>query len=106
MNEILQADARKAAPARVSVRARLSCVPMAVTCDPASFNSVKENLEKQGVKFVDATLTKLPKTLQDVDTEKGQQIMRLLENLDDHDDVQNVYTNLNVTDAMMADAGR
>ena len=76
-----------------------------VTCDPASFNSVKENLEKQGVKFVDATLTKLPKGVQDVDTEKGQQVMRLIEALDDHDDVQNVYTNLNVTDAMMAEAG-
>jgi YebC/PmpR family DNA-binding regulatory protein len=74
-----------------------------ITCDPAGFNSVKDNLEKQGVKFVDATLTKLPKTLQDVDTEKGQQVMRLIEALDDHDDVQNVYTNLNVTDAMMAE---
>jgi len=77
-----------------------------ITCDPSNFNSVKENMEKQGVKFVDAALTKLPKTLQDIDTEKGQQIMRLIEALDDHDDVQNVYTNLNVTDAMMAEAGK
>jgi YebC/PmpR family DNA-binding regulatory protein len=72
-----------------------------ITCDAAGFASVKENLEKQGIKFVDATITKLPKALQDVDTEAGQKAMRLLEALDDHDDVQNVYTNLNVTDAMM-----
>jgi YebC/PmpR family DNA-binding regulatory protein len=72
-----------------------------VTCDPAAFASVKENLEKQGVKFVDATITKLPKSLQDADIEGGQKVMRLIEALDDHDDVQNVYTNLNVTDAMM-----
>src|SRR5204863_8007333 len=36
-----------------------------ITCDPHSFNSVKENLEKQNVKFVSAELTKLPKTTQD-----------------------------------------
>jgi YebC/PmpR family DNA-binding regulatory protein len=76
-----------------------------ITCDPTSFSGVKDNLETQGVKFLDATLTKLPKSVQDVDTEKGQQVMRLIEALDDHDDVQNVYTNLNVTDAMMAEAG-
>jgi YebC/PmpR family DNA-binding regulatory protein len=74
-----------------------------ITCDAASFNAVKENLDKQGVKFLDAQITKLPKTLQDVDTEQGQKVLRLVEALDDHDDVQNVYTNLNVSDAMMAE---
>src|SRR5437870_965913 len=34
-----------------------------ITCDPAGFNTVKENLEKQGVKFVSAEITKLPKAL-------------------------------------------
>jgi len=41
--------------------------------------------------------------LADADTGHGQTIMRLLEALDDHDDVQHVYTNLNVTDAMIAE---
>ncbi|MCI0682181.1 MAG: YebC/PmpR family DNA-binding transcriptional regulator [Gemmataceae bacterium] len=75
-----------------------------ITCDAASFGSVKENLEKQGVKFVSAEITKLPKTLQDADTEQGQKVMRLMEALDDHDDVQNVYSNLNVSDAMLAES--
>jgi YebC/PmpR family DNA-binding regulatory protein len=75
-----------------------------ITCDPAGFGSVKENLDKQGVKFVSAEITKLPKTLQDADTEQGQKVMRLMEALDDHDDVQNVYSNLNVSDAMMAES--
>jgi YebC/PmpR family DNA-binding regulatory protein len=77
-----------------------------ITCDAAHFGGVKENLEKQGVKFVSAEITKLPKALQDADTDSGQKVMRLLEMLDDHDDVQNVYTNLNVTDAMMAEVGK
>ena len=75
-----------------------------IVCDAAHFGSVKEKLEKQGVKFVSAEITKLPKTLQDADTEQGQKVMRLLEALDDHDDVQNVYSNLNVTEAMVAES--
>ncbi len=77
-----------------------------ITCDPAGFNSVKENLEKQGVKFVSAEITKLPKVLQDADTDHGQKVLRLLDALDDHDDVQNVTTNLNVSDAMVAEAAK
>ncbi len=76
-----------------------------ITCDAAQFGTVKEKLEKQSVKFVSAEITKLPKTLQDADTEQGQKVMRLLEALDDHDDAQNVYSNLNVTEAMVAGAG-
>ena len=75
-----------------------------ITCDPAGFGSVKEALEKQGVKFVSAEITQLPKVPQDVDVETGQKVMRLMEALDDHDDVQNVYSNLNLTEAMMASA--
>lgn len=74
-----------------------------IVCDGAGFGGVKEKLEKQGVKFVSAEITKLPKTLQDADTEAGQKVMRLMEALDDHDDVQNVYSNLNVTEAMVAE---
>ncbi|MCS7046477.1 MAG: YebC/PmpR family DNA-binding transcriptional regulator [Gemmataceae bacterium] len=73
-----------------------------ILCDPARFSDVKEKLEQQGVKFVNAEITKLPKTLVSVSTAEGQTVMRLLDALDDHDDVQNVYSNLDVTDAMMA----
>ena len=38
----------------------------------------------------------------DVDTETGKKVMRLMEALDDHDDVQNVYSNVNITEEMMA----
>jgi transcriptional/translational regulatory protein YebC/TACO1 len=35
------------------------------------------------------------------DIETGQKVLKLLDALDEHDDVQNVYSNLNVTDVMM-----
>jgi transcriptional/translational regulatory protein YebC/TACO1 len=38
----------------------------------------------------------------DADVETQQKVMKLMEMLDDHDDVQNVYTNLNITDETAA----
>ena len=37
----------------------------------------------------------------ELETEAGQKVLRLLDTLHDHDDVQNVYSDLDVTDAMM-----
>jgi transcriptional/translational regulatory protein YebC/TACO1 len=39
----------------------------------------------------------------DADPETAKRVLRLMEALDDHDDVQNVYTNLNVTEELMAE---
>jgi transcriptional/translational regulatory protein YebC/TACO1 len=42
----------------------------------------------------------------DVDAETGVKVMRLMESLDDHDDVQNVYSGLHITEAMVAEASK
>jgi transcriptional/translational regulatory protein YebC/TACO1 len=38
-----------------------------------------------------------------VDAETGKKVMRLMEGLDDQDDTQNVYSNVNISEAMMAE---
>jgi YebC/PmpR family DNA-binding regulatory protein len=73
-----------------------------ITCDPTIFNKVQEALQKANVPTVTAEITQLGKVPVDCDVETGQKVMRLIEALDDHDDVQNVYSNLNVTEAMVA----
>jgi YebC/PmpR family DNA-binding regulatory protein len=73
-----------------------------VTCDPAAFAPVKAAFEKASLTMTTAKLTQLGKVPVDCDTETGQRVLKLLEALDEHDDVQNVHSNLNVTDAMMA----
>src|SRR5262245_10102892 len=73
-----------------------------VTTDPASFTRVKEAVEAAGYKVADASLSQVPKVAVDVDEETGRKVVRLMEALDDHDDVQNVYTNANLSEAMMA----
>jgi YebC/PmpR family DNA-binding regulatory protein len=73
-----------------------------VTCDPSAFNQVKAALEKANIPVANAEISQLPKVPRDVDTETGQKVMRLMDALDDHDDVQNVYSDLNVSEAMVA----
>jgi YebC/PmpR family DNA-binding regulatory protein len=74
-----------------------------VTCDPASFADLKAAIEKNNIAMTSAAVTQIGKVPVDCDTETGQKVLRLLEALDENDDVQNVYSNLNVTEAMMAE---
>lgn len=77
-----------------------------ITCDPGHFAQVKAALEKHHLKPIVAEIQPLPKVPVDTDPETGQRVMRLIEALDDHDDVQNVYSNLNVSEAMVAALGK
>jgi YebC/PmpR family DNA-binding regulatory protein len=74
-----------------------------IVSDPSSFGKVKEAIETAGVKVANAELTQVAKASREVDEETGKKVARLMEALDDHDDVQNVYTDANLTAAMMAE---
>lgn len=63
---------------------------------------VAEALEKTGVKVEDVKLTMSPKTTLDLQGKTLISCMRLMEELEDHDDVQDVFSNLNITDEAMA----
>ncbi len=75
-----------------------------VVCEPGAFTQVRAALEAHQLPTTGAEITQLAKVPVDTDTEHGLKVLRLMDALDDHDDVQNVYSNLNVTDAMMAAA--
>jgi YebC/PmpR family DNA-binding regulatory protein len=74
-----------------------------ITCDPAHFNQVQEALKKNNITPQLAEITQIGKALVDVDAEVARKVMKLVEALDDHDDVQNVYTNLNLTEEVAAE---
>jgi YebC/PmpR family DNA-binding regulatory protein len=73
-----------------------------ITCDPKSFNGVKEALDKNGIQPATAEISQVPHVPVDAEAEIGARVMRLMETLDDHDDVQNVYSNLNISEEMVA----
>jgi YebC/PmpR family DNA-binding regulatory protein len=72
-----------------------------ITCDPPVFGQVKEALEKNGLTPTMAEISQVPKTAREVDAEAGAKVLRLMDAIDDHDDVQNVYSDMNVTDAIL-----
>src|SRR5207253_3702003 len=74
-----------------------------VTTDPSAFTKVKEAVEGAGIKIANAELSQVAKAARDVDEETGKKVARLMEALDDHDDVQNVYSDANLTAAMIAE---
>lgn len=67
-------------------------------------HTVAEALESMGVTPEDVKLTMEPKTLVDLDGKQVSTNLRLLEEIEDNDDVQSVYSNLNITDEAMAQA--
>jgi YebC/PmpR family DNA-binding regulatory protein len=74
-----------------------------ITCEPHAFTKVQEALKAAGLDVTNSELAQLGKTPVDADVEAARKVLRLLEALDDHDDVQNVYCNLNMTPALMAE---
>lgn len=73
-----------------------------VLTDPDDFISVKEALESADISFLDASVSMIPKNVVDVADEKtAKQVLKLLENLEDHEDVQNVHANFDIPDEIM-----
>ena len=61
---------------------------------PADFSTVRENLEKQGFSFLSAEVQKIPQnTVEVTDPDTIQKIQKMLDLLEESDDVQNVYHN-------------
>jgi len=77
-----------------------------ITCDPALFAQVQEALKKNNLNSQVAEISQLPKAPVDVDVDAGKKVLRLMEALDDQDDVQNVYSNANISEAMVAEIGK
>ena len=72
-----------------------------IICDPASFAEVQTALHKAAVKPENEEITQLPKVPKDVSVEEGKKVLRLMDALEDHDDVQHVYSDVNVTDELV-----
>lgn len=69
---------------------------------PEDFQAVREALVKRGIELEAAELTMVPKTTIALDEKEAFQNMNLVSALEDLDDVQEVYSNLDITDELMA----
>ena len=69
---------------------------------PETFKTIEESLKKVNIKPEEAGIRMIPKQEVELETNEAISILRTVEALEDSDDVQNVYTNLKVTEEALA----
>ena len=74
---------------------------LTIYCPLESFGKVQKKLEELNIEAENSELRRVPNDYKTVDIESGQKIMRLIDELEDDDDVQNVFHNLEMTDELM-----
>jgi YebC/PmpR family DNA-binding regulatory protein len=74
-----------------------------VTTEPHDVGAVRDALEGFGAKVLSMELTLIPQNSIPVDSEtEAKKILRLMDAIDDHDDVQNVFSNFDIADDILA----
>lgn len=72
-----------------------------VITDPADFEAVRDAIDAAGISAGIAEVTMLPQTSANLEGKRAEQMLRLMEMLDDCDDVQKVHTNADIPDELM-----
>jgi len=72
-----------------------------ITVMPENFETVKNALIEKKIDIADANISLVPKTTVRVEGKSAEQVLKLLEALEDHDDVQNAYANFDISDDVL-----
>jgi YebC/PmpR family DNA-binding regulatory protein len=73
-----------------------------VRCEPAAYESVKKALADHKVPTQSAEITMIPGSTVTVGGDEAEKVLKLIEAFEEHDDVQNVYSNYDISDEVMA----
>ncbi len=73
-----------------------------VVCEPPAFLAVKQAIQDAGIAIESASLTMVPDNTVSCTGEEARRVLALIEELDDHDDVQKVHANFEIPDEEMA----
>lgn len=72
-----------------------------VQTDPHNFMAVKDACEKAGFKSIDANIQMIPQTTIKLEQGDAEKMLKLMDALEEHDDVQNVYANFDIDPELM-----
>ena len=75
-----------------------------ITARPEDFENVKEALTAKGIPLSSAEVTQIPKNTLRLEGGDAKQVLRLMEALEDHDDVQHAYANFDIPESVMQEA--
>ncbi len=73
-----------------------------VTAAPRDFEKVRDAIVKAGIQPLSAEISKLPKSTVKLTGKHAEQMLKLMEEMEEHDDVQHVYANFDIPDEIMA----
>jgi YebC/PmpR family DNA-binding regulatory protein len=72
-----------------------------ITCQPEAFQQVSDVLEARQIPTDVSEISRIPSSTVELDADSGRKVLRLIEALEDQDDVQSVTSNFNIPDAVM-----
>jgi YebC/PmpR family DNA-binding regulatory protein len=75
---------------------------LTITCAKENFGSVSRKLNELGIEPEESGLKRIPNDTKKLDVESAKKVLRFIEILEDDDDIQNVYHNLEMTDDLAA----
>ena len=73
-----------------------------ITTAVESFEDVRKALEDAGVPMESAEITRIPQNTVSIDEKKAKALLKLMDILEDHDDIQKAYSNFEISDEVMA----
>lgn len=110
---VISVDATNIAPDDVALRAidagaidvKVEDGTVEIHTEPKDLARVRRQLEEQGVPIASAEITMVPRSTIDLDERQSEALLRLLEKLEELDDVQRVHTNVEFSEATLAQMG-
>jgi len=72
-----------------------------IICAPSDFENVKKELIAKGVESKEAELSLIPSSFIKVNEKDGKRMIDLMDVIENHDDVQNVYANFNLSESQL-----
>ena len=76
-----------------------------VKSEPAKLEAVKAALEENGIEYDSAGLALVPQNIIEVEGKQAEQLLKLMDALEDQDDVQNLYSNFDIADSVIEALG-
>ncbi len=76
-----------------------------IKTNPTEFMAVRKKLDELKVEVKSAEITYIPKSTIEVSKKDAEKVLKLINALDDHDDIQNVYSNIEITEEILQEVG-
>ncbi|MCA9741953.1 MAG: YebC/PmpR family DNA-binding transcriptional regulator [Deferribacteres bacterium] len=72
-----------------------------LTCQPEDVDAVREALDAKNIKIEEAGVSRVAQNTVNVEGKNAEKMLKLMEVIEDHDDVQNVYSNFDIDEAVL-----